>query len=130
MTMPDPAWWERQVTEMQLSECRHGLPARSCADCILEKHRAAGFTGTFAVTPEHLEAWRARDEAEDRYGLDWDALTDVAVYGDPRSKWVTASWDGTCASCGERWEGGEEQIRFDPECGGWVCAACGSEEIA
>lgn len=59
----------------------------------------------------------------------WDAMADIAATADPRGPWITASWDDRCAACGERWEGGEELIRYDPDADGWVCSACGSEAV-
>jgi hypothetical protein len=105
MTMPDPVWWEHQVTEMALARCeRHDIS--SCADC------RQPVAVTFPA----------------RYPHDWEELSDTAAYGDQRGKWISSQYDGNCRACGERWEAGD-LIRFDPEEQGWVCYFCGSAEI-
>lgn len=62
---------------------------------------------------------------------DWDALTEMVTEAaaDNRGPWVLAQFDGTCALCGARYEGGWEDVRYDPDCDGWVCTACGSADV-
>jgi hypothetical protein len=107
---------------MSTELCKHLIPLVSCGDCALTPARIG----------KHI-TWMT-DYITDRYGTpyehDWPELWAAAQEGSSsRGPLIAALHDGTCALCGGRWRAYHDDIRYDPDADGWVCASCGAGDL-